>query len=181
MKTITKYVCCFLILVFSPLISIAQTEGMLSESDRKIELVGHIEGNEVETLVDDLYHTFLARPVVPVKAGNLAIRLELYISPSIVTENRLTPPPEAGLSKEYLDTYSAVFLPNEDCIIRRRFLKNPDEYIVVVIDGSDSPEMNELEICILGGILSALGEEINNTPKHSISRTRQVIEEFFEN
>jgi hypothetical protein len=66
-------------------------------------------------------------------------------------------------------------------IIRRLFFQNPDEYIVVVIDGSGIPKMLYLEICILGGILSALGKELHNTPKSSISQAREVIEDFFVN
>ena len=61
------------------------------------------------------------------------------------------------------------------------FFQNPDEYMVVVIDGSGIPKMLYLEICILGGILSTLGKELHKTPKYSNSQAREVIEDFFVN
>lgn len=153
-----------------PKASLAQT--------RTIPLLGYIEDQGYLAIAEEIRSEYLT----DISSRDLdrfyASALVTYIGPSLVENGNFMPPPNFHIPGEQLEVLSRKVFPDEGCRIERLFFENKDQFIVLLVDASDTPSQGYIETCLLGATLTALGEELDGRPVMTNSEMRTQIEEI---
>lgn len=140
-----------------------------SESERKIELLGHIEDPFFEEMISKMGRDYLGLSKNADTCRNFARAVITYIGPNLVSDGRFVPPEGFHIPEQQLEIMSEKVFPEEGCRIERLIFGHENAFIVLLVDATDDPDKEYIETCFLGAILAALGEDIDGSP--ILSRT----------
>lgn len=145
---------------------------------RTIPLLGYIEDQGYLAIAEEIRSEYLTDISIRDLDRFYASALVTYIGPSLVENGSFMPPPNFHIPGEQLEVLSGKVFPNEECRIERLFFENKEQFIVLLVDASDTPSQGYIETCLLLATLTALGEELDGKPLLQNSEMRTQIEEI---
>lgn len=65
--------------------------------------------------------------------------------------------------------------PDEGCRLERLIFGPNDDFIVLLVNATDTPTEEDILTCFLGAVLTALGKELDGTPIQTVAEMDQQI------
>ena len=159
----------------------ADSDTKLTNTEMKkieIPVLGYIEEDEYLNIAHKIKSDYLSGIANNKRERIFAQALVAYIGPSLVENGKFVPPPNFYIPPDQLEIMAGKIFPDEECIIERLVFKAEKQFIVLAVDASDTPSQENIERCLLGATLAALGEDLDGQPIMPNSEMRNLIEEI---
>ena len=134
-----------------------------------------IEDPKFEKLLASLGREYLGKPVQFEESRKPAKGILTYIGPSLVLNGRFVPPNDFFIPEQQLEVMNRKTFPDEGCRLERLIFGPNDDFIVLLVNATDTPTEEDILKCFLGAVLTALGEELDGTPIQTVAEMDQQI------
>lgn len=142
-----------------------------------MQFFGKIDDPNLAKIVTSLYNDYFINPIFLPRSRETAQHIEIYIGSRFVEQNRFVPPVEETFSEAHLSAFEGKVFPSTGCKIER--LHFPDRtFVVLLVDATKEPSSEKSEVCILGAILTALGEDLDGRDVDDSITLSQQIEDI---
>ena len=180
--------CFFIISVFNAVALVSLARAVSADGDTKltttemkkieVPILGYIEQEEYLNIAHQIKSDYLSGIANNKSDRIFAQALVAYIGPSLVENGKFVPPPNFHIPPDQLEVMAGKIFPDEECRIDRLIYKAENQFIVLLVDASNSPSKGYIERCLLGATLAALGEDLDGQPVMPNSEMRNLIKEI---
>jgi hypothetical protein len=165
-------------MVFSGLAFAKQTADAQQENQTtngSIPIVGSIQNPVLFDLAREIEDEFLSGDTTADDVTKTATAILAYIGKDIVSDGKFVAPEGAIIPAPQLSILMSKTFPEEGCRIERLTFSSSGDYVVLLVDSSENPEIQYIEQCLLVAALTAHGRDLTGVPVMPVDDLRALL------